>query len=326
MKDMYQYIQTEIYSMKAKKDKYSVEDVISEAQRLEGCYSPQIENPGYYLVYGNHPTDVLKNLKNLTSLARARVKGGKFRKLRKDAQVLVEPVCSYPVSVVEMGTNWKDNDDLNRWVNLSVEHFEKRYGAQNVRSVVLHMDESHPHIHVFMHEDLDEDSCLSINNIHPGKMRESKAKRNKKEEFNKGFQDIQDTYYEDVSLKMKWLKSSDSTRKHLSRKEYLKQKEIKEKSIEKAVELSRKAFKETEKTISELTEENKLLKQLCEDKDSIISEQSKEIHVLERTVSFFRIIVNKLRSKLSLKKMPTNYLPTKEIVDKMLKVGKEYNS
>lgn len=85
-------------------------------------------------------------------------------KIRKDAVIAVEAEIYYPGNV-------NNGKELNRWKELTTEFVCKRFGKENVKNVVMHMDESRPHIHaVFipMYENKKGEKRLSCSHFISG--------------------------------------------------------------------------------------------------------------------------------------------------------------
>ena len=71
------------------------------------------------------------------------------RKMREDAAVLLAGVASFPRDAAN-----KDPELYKKWESLTVEYLQKKYG-DNLRSVVMHNDEEHPHLHFYVYSDTE---------------------------------------------------------------------------------------------------------------------------------------------------------------------------
>lgn len=114
-------------------------------------------------------------------------KDGKEKKIRHDANILVAGVFSYPDSTAQRG-----DPAFEKWLELSMKFIAEEYGEQ-LHTAVLHLDESHPHIHFYV---IPKDYEMS------NACRGDKASKetNSKLEAKKAMQAYQDAYYEGVSM------------------------------------------------------------------------------------------------------------------------------
>jgi hypothetical protein len=122
------------------------------------------------------------------------------RKLRSDQLVMLAAVASWPVPTLE-----QDQDDplFKEWINDTLKFFEQQHGKALV--AVLHLDETHPHIHYIASPDLE--SGQRMHDIHPGEHAKQnlggrKAKKiDKKQAFTGAMRKYQDDFYEKVSVR-----------------------------------------------------------------------------------------------------------------------------
>ena len=88
------------------------------------------------------------------------------RKMREDAAVLLAGVASFPRAEAE-----KDPELYARWESLTVAYLQGKYG-DNLRAVVMHNDEEHPHLHFYVYSDTEVNAKM----LHDGhKMLAGKA-------------------------------------------------------------------------------------------------------------------------------------------------------
>lgn len=134
----------ETTSEKEKKPKQDVRGVIAEAVRDPGdCPHVASPEPPRYLlgddaVMRGMQSDIERNL----DLHHARMGG---RKLRSDAHVLLAGIASFP-----RGLQTAEPDTYEKWEGLTVEWLNRKYG-QDLRAVLMHDDEEHPHIHFYVY-------------------------------------------------------------------------------------------------------------------------------------------------------------------------------
>lgn len=146
----------------AKEKKGGVRWVIAEAKReQDSCY--HIENP-------QPPLVLLGDLDQVEQEAIAwaeEATDAKGRKLRKDAHCLLAGVISLPRS--EEG-NWE------QFKKKAIDWLKEKYG-DNLRCVVEHQDESHPHIHFYCVSKKGQ----SFDDLHEGKRAQKELKKRKPE-------------------------------------------------------------------------------------------------------------------------------------------------
>ena len=71
------------------------------------------------------------------------------RKMRADAALLLAGVASFPR---ESANN--DPELYKKWEELTVDYLKNKYGA-NLRAVLMHDDEEHPHLHFYVYSDIE---------------------------------------------------------------------------------------------------------------------------------------------------------------------------
>jgi hypothetical protein len=87
------------------------------------------------------------------------------RKRRKDARCLVAGVASHPLSMMEL--NQANANGVQAWVKDTLKWLKARFG-KNLKGCLLHLDESHPHLHFFVVGDAQR--------LHPGLKNEVQGK------------------------------------------------------------------------------------------------------------------------------------------------------
>ena len=142
----------------AKKKGGSVRTIIAEAKREESnC--PHIEAP-------QPPIVLLGNLDQVEQEATAWAEestDAKGRKLRKDAHCLLAGVISLPRSEEAQWEQFKAK---------SVDWLKEKYG-DNLRCVVEHQDETHPHLHFYCVAKIGQ----SFDDLHEGKRAQKELKK-----------------------------------------------------------------------------------------------------------------------------------------------------
>jgi hypothetical protein len=210
---MFQFIRAEVYARRAStneksKSQFNASDVIGEALRDEG-HCPHVEKPEAprYLLGSEAGTRAILG-RIQENAAQYRDKMG--RKMREDAAVLLAGVASFPRDAAN-----KDPDLYARWESLTVEYLQKKYG-DNLRAVVMHNDEEHPHIHFYVYSDTEVNAKM----LHDGYKNGSSPKA-----YKKGCEDFQNEYFEQVASRC-GLARTGPKRRRLSRAEWHAEQEM----------------------------------------------------------------------------------------------------
>ena len=210
---MFQFIRAEVYARRAStneksKSQFNASDVIGEALRDEG-HCPHVEKPEaprYLLGSETSTRAILERVKE--NAAKYRDKMG--RKMRADAPVLLAGVASFPRDVEQ-----KDPELYKKWESLTVEYLQKKYG-DNLRAVVMHNDEEHPHLHFYAYSDTEVNAKM----LHDGYKNGSSPKA-----YKKGCEDFQNEYFEQVASRC-GLARTGPKRRRLSRAEWHAEQEM----------------------------------------------------------------------------------------------------
>jgi len=221
--------------------KSSASDIAKEMTRCDG-HSPHIDEPQKpALVFGENPQKVVSDIEEKAS----HCKDSRGRKLRADAQVLAVVVASHPLPTKDM----KDLEQVKPWIDDTLAWAKEKYG-DDLKSVILHTDESHPHLHIVIAPQITGE-LLSIENAHDGiKAKKAARAAGKKESdaYKSAMRSFQDDYHEKVSSKHGMTRLGPK-RQRLDRKSWMAQKSAaasqaktlkKLKSKEKAVEQEKK--------------------------------------------------------------------------------------
>jgi hypothetical protein len=99
------------------------------------------------------------------------------RAIRRDRHTLASVVMSYPVPRVAIETD-EQRAALERWEQRNVQWLRDTYGDQ-LRVVVAHDDEEHPHLHAWL---LPDDPGADATTLHPGKQAKREAEAEAKED------------------------------------------------------------------------------------------------------------------------------------------------
>ncbi|MGB7482976.1 MAG: hypothetical protein WA909_04825 [Castellaniella sp.] len=169
----YQFIHVECYARvgsKQGKGKWSIRDILAEANREEGNY--------YHVQNAQKPTLLLGTVAGVEKAANDwadNAKDGRGHKLRKDGLCLMAGVVSLPR---------EQEKDWPKFRNDSIQWLKDKYGDR-LKAVVEHQDETHPHIHFYIVPKIGE----KFDDIHAGKKAAADAKEQgkKKGEQNKEY-------------------------------------------------------------------------------------------------------------------------------------------
>lgn len=197
----YQFAHVETYSLKGSKKRPSARSICAEGERKPEN-SPHVAEPKPPVVLaGVTPMEAYDRIVEAHSEARDTVnqKNGKqaLRRMRTDAQVLLAAVASYPEPTETCDT---DSPEFKDWADRAIAFFTQEHGEP--LSVVLHLDESHPHIHFLTAPDLVAGERMA--DIHPGEKAKADVggknakKTEKREAWKDAMRDWQDRYHDTV--------------------------------------------------------------------------------------------------------------------------------
>jgi len=194
----YQYVHVQTFSIKS-----GGAGIAAEAERKES-HSRHVEEPKPpVLVAGVEPIEAWNSVVESHGKTRdlyTKKTGIKAeRKLRSDAHILIGAVASHPEPTATCDTNSPDFQD---WLKRSIEFFTAEHGEP--LSVVMHLDESHPHIHFLTAPDLENGQRMP--DIHAGEKAKEKvggkhAKKHVKDQaWKEAMRGYQDRYQETVGV------------------------------------------------------------------------------------------------------------------------------
>lgn len=166
--------------------KSTVWGVCNEANRMDG-YTSHIERESptpFVVMFGANPLAVAANLAEVAKVAKA----PDGRKFSKNENCMVGGVASFPTAMGEGYDPFLDPEFV-AWCDATIEHLQKVYGG-SLRSVILHTDERHPHLHFYAHNDIGKDGVWKpIEGLDPSKDAEKKLyKELGRDEFKKSGQ------------------------------------------------------------------------------------------------------------------------------------------
>ncbi|MEZ8058149.1 plasmid recombination protein [Vibrio splendidus] len=214
----FQFFHVEAYSIVASKDnkRQSARNIAAEADRF-ALACPHINNLKQPVrLYGCSANEVVDEAEKIFNTATDKL----GRKIRKDANILLAGVVSYPIPIENLRP---DDERFKKWIKLNLKFFRKKYGKY-FRSGIGHVDESYFHIHISLLPEVDSKNILRFSTIHDGiRARESAAKLGAKAKvraYTEAMRTLQDEYYENVG-KPSGLTREGPKRRRLSRKEWV---------------------------------------------------------------------------------------------------------
>ncbi|ELK8510149.1 plasmid recombination protein [Vibrio vulnificus] len=222
---MYQFFHIETYSISSKYNRRnpnssskSFSTIAKELMRHPDA-TPHISNPQQpTLLHGLDAYSALELAKQRAAVSKDRM----GRKLRKDAQIVLSGVISCPQS-------FRDDspDGYSLWLKDNLSYLKSHYGS-NLVAVLLHEDESHPHIHFICLPEPDSNFQMHIKTIHePIRAREETlgGRKAKFDAYKHAFRQLQDDYYSKVASKHGFTRDG-ANRTRMSRRDYIIKKKI----------------------------------------------------------------------------------------------------
>ncbi|EPF9726322.1 plasmid recombination protein [Vibrio fluvialis] len=214
----FQFITVEHYSYNASKDykRQSARNVAAEADRF-ALACPHINNLRQPVrLYGCSANEAVDEAEKIFKSAKDKL----GRKIRKDANILLAGVTSYPVPIAELTPN---DESLKIWIKLNLQFFREKYG-ELYKSAIAHVDEKYFHIHFFVLPEVNENNVLNFASIHDGiRARESVSKLGAKAKvraYSEAMRSFQDEYYAKVGIPC-GLTREGPKRRRLTRKEWM---------------------------------------------------------------------------------------------------------
>lgn len=175
-----QFIHIQTWSAKPNKGGQSIAQVIAEVMR-DPEYAGHVETPAPPRPLIGDPStfaaDHAVHVAARSTVATMRDGSERVRAIRSDRHTMASIVMSYPVPRSAIVT-----DDARaafaRWEAAHVAWLSDTYGDQ-LRVVVAHDDELHPHLHAWL---LPDDPGADATTLHPGKMAKKAAEAEAKQE------------------------------------------------------------------------------------------------------------------------------------------------
>ena len=279
MKAIFAHKQT--YSRKGNSKNRSIADICAEAARLEGA-TPHVENPiPPIIIDGIDPAELpdliedrvkTQNIKLRKQRKDEPHRASKIRGIRADTHLLVASVYSYPVQTDEMDDDIYE--EYNRWLDdvIAFARDDAERNGLEVMSIVEHLDEAHPHIHVLaVPAATSENPRLNAKACHEGHVAQDQhiakqAHGSPSRAYKQAMRSWQDRYYEAVGQRHAQARMGPG-RRRMSRAAY---------QSEKALLETMKDCAEIEDTLDRATDTFLMRKKKAEEQ---IEKQQAEIEV-----------------------------------------------
>lgn len=189
-----QFAHVSTYARKtSSKTGWSASQIADEAGRKPEN-SPHVSNPLEPVQLVGFPVlELPQRLEDFLATKTTKVntkEGTRERKVREDAHVMTCSVYSWPEHVKDF-----DRDKAEAFFKDCIDFHAREFGAE-VRSAVMHLDETHPHIHVYsFHANARAD--------HPGhqaKKQAAAAGQDPEQAYKKAMKGFQDRFFEQVGI------------------------------------------------------------------------------------------------------------------------------
>ena len=201
--------QTEI----KKTETRSLKEIMEEQARIEEA-CPHVEDPRRPgLLYGVPPMEVLPLAEEWADQA----KDARGYKMKKDGNVALVGVASLPREM---------EDDFPEFAEATLKFLKAKYGDR-LKSVVVHDDEPHPHLHFTVIPRPGE----RFDDIHEGLKAKNEAKKNKQKgkaqnlAYIGAMRELQDNFYNKVGIKTGLTRLGPGGRRRLTRAEWQAEKQ-----------------------------------------------------------------------------------------------------
>lgn len=305
----YQFIHSETYSRKKTDKKFSVKEILEEAKRTDGA-CPHVPNPEKpNLVFGMSLDDLESLHDEKCSSMKMTNNKGQSRSIRKDQQTLGTVILSYP-NKQEGQDEQQYSKDYEKWKTLSIDWLKEKYGDE-LKTVVEHVDESHPHLHAYL---LPEDAKADKYNI--GRraktdfLKSDESKKLEPKEANKvgdrvykqAWREWQDSYYEKVAIPCGLARIGPGKRR-LSRAEW-QQENQQAQSLKKVLSQKNNFVSKTKKEA--FSERDKIIQEAKKQADKILADADQQLAKIKDEISQEEEKLSTIRSHWFVKRLYKN--------------------
>jgi len=148
-----------------------MEGVAYEAERRPG-YCRHVPDPKPpKMLFGCMPSEAVR----IAAERAEQAVDGAGKKLRFDALVFLGGVASFPVKWDQIRKSEVEKKRLRVWLTCMVGFLKQHYGAR-LCYILLHLDESYPHIHWGAVPELQVDRQMKFSTLHPGRAAYERAR------------------------------------------------------------------------------------------------------------------------------------------------------
>lgn len=205
----YQFAHVQSYSLKGNKSNRSIKGVLLENSREPGNFNHVKNDPEMNLLFGKNPIDLLEIIQDRVEKAKMNLKGTGLR-IQKNTHLMEGAVFSHPCAVKFLKNNKEEQLKYEAWrsdmINYAKKDAEER--GLKVLSVVEHLDEPYPHIHVLsIAKATTENPRLDVKHCNVGHIAAKLGAKNglnareQMKEYRGAMSRWQDRVYENVSIK-----------------------------------------------------------------------------------------------------------------------------
>lgn len=205
----YQFAHVQSYSLKGNKTNRDIKSVLLENSREPGNFNHVKNKPKMNLLFGKNPIDLLEIIQDRVKKAKVDLKGTGLR-IQKNTHLLEGAVFSHPSAIEFLRNNHEEQQKYKAWRNDMIDYAKKDAEERGleVLSVVEHLDEAYPHIHVLsVAKATTENPRLDVKHCNVGHIAAKAGAKNglnareQMKEYRKAMSRWQDRIYENVSIK-----------------------------------------------------------------------------------------------------------------------------
>jgi len=214
------FIRLESYGFKSSKGRRTISGVINEMTRRPSAI-PHVSEPlaeiPLFCPFGP-PSGAIPLIRQKV----AEFDSQSPKRMRKDAQLLVAGVASYPTETKDMLENPQEWRAFGEFCEYTITFLREEFG-ERVHSVVAHIDERFPHVHFMLlpYNVPESGGKLGIGANHPGKHADDRGP-NRREKYKAAMKAFLDRFYEKVGKLMGWARiGAEPRQRNPNRKQYL---------------------------------------------------------------------------------------------------------
>lgn len=142
----------------------SMQGVAYEAERRPSHCKHVSDPKAPKILFGCKPSEAVR----IAAERAAQAVDAHGNRLRIDGLVFLGGVASFPVKWKNIRGDNGEKDRLRKWLGYLIEHLQEQYGAL-LHYILLHTDESYPHVHWACVPELEPSGRMRISTVHPGR-------------------------------------------------------------------------------------------------------------------------------------------------------------